>query len=635
MAESREWLLTNGRGGYAMGTVAGTLTRRYHGLLVAALDPPVQRRLLVARLELDADYDGTPYALGTNRWRSGAIAPLGYRFVEAFALEDGLPTWTYALGDALLAVTYAMPHDADAIAIELRVLRARSPLAIRGRLVVADRDHHGGALPSSDAFAVNAGAGASTIALPEARRTLHVLAPGAQAAAASERYEGFAFARETERGLPDTDEYLHALTLAWTLAPDAAAGAVLTLDPAVGDDACALVATRRAANRNRAAKMPAPLLGRLALAADAFVTRRGEGADAGTSIVAGYPWFADWGRDAMIAIPGLLLGTGRASDAAAVLRTYAAQMRDGLIPNRFSDAGGPAEYNTIDASLWFVEALRAYVALTGDSALLRELFPAVRAVIDGYRGGTRFGIGVDGDGLVRGGEDGVQLTWMDAKVGDRVITPRRGKPIEINALWYNALRAFETFAQRLGDAPDAYRTLADQVAASMQRYWNAERGWCADVLDGPDGDDASFRPNQLVAVSLDACAFDAAQVRAIVDACAARLWTSLGLRTLDPRDARYRGVYCGPQSERDAAYHQGTAWPWLAGAFVRAYLRAYGYRERARAFVAPLIDALELDALGTLGEIADGDAPHAARGCPAQAWSVAELIAVLRLIDAA
>jgi len=632
-AESREWLLTNGRGGYALGTVAGTLTRCYHGLLVAALDPPVARRLVVAKLELDVDYDGRTYALATNRWRSGAVAPQGWKLIEAFTLDDGLPTWTYALGDALLDVTLAMPFGIDATAVALSVTRARGPLGVRARLVVADRDHHGGPLPDPASFAPALTDGGATVALPASGRTLHVFAPGASAEVAADRYAGFALPRETERGLTDVDDYAHVLTLAWELAEGRNAGVVLSLDPAVPRDAHAVVATRRAANRARASAQPTPLLGRLALAADAFVVARGEPPHAGTTILAGYPWFTDWGRDTMIALPGLLLATGRPDDAASVLRTFAAHVSEGMIPNRFPDSGGPAEYNTIDASLWFVEAVRAYVAATDDVAFLLDVFPAVRAVIDGYRGGTRYGIGVDDDGLVRGGADGAQLTWMDAKVGDRVITPRRGKPIEVNALWYNALRACETFARRLGRPPNAYRAYADKAAAAMERYWNSRLGWCYDVLDGPNGDDASLRPNQLFAVSLDTSPFDTNRARAILDVCASHLWTSLGLRTLAPNDPAYRGRIVGDQAARDAAYHQGTVWPWLLGPFLRAHLRAYGDPARAQTFVQPLLDALDADALGTLPEIADGDPPHAPRGCVAQAWSVGELIAILKLLD--
>jgi predicted glycogen debranching enzyme len=632
-AEAREWLLTNGRGGYAMGTLAGTLTRRYHGLLIAALDPPTVRRLVVARLDLDVRYDGATYQLATNRWSSGAIVPEGWRLAQAFSYENGLPAWTYALGDALLEVTLAMPLGVDATALALRVLRARRPIQVAGRLIVADRDHHGGPLPDLAGFTTAAAPDGATVALPLSQRTLHVYAPTAGVRFASERYQGYALPRETERGTGDVDDYAHVLTLDWEIAEGRDAGVVLTLDPALPREAAVVVAARREANRARFATQPTPLLGALALSADAFVVARGEPPQAGTTIIAGYPWFTDWGRDTMIALPGLLLATGRAPDAAAVLRTFAAYVVDGLVPNRFPDAGGPAEYNTIDASLWFVEAIRAYVAQTDDRAFLAEVFPAVRAVIEGYRVGTRYGIGVDADGLVRGGADGLQLTWMDAKVGDHVITPRRGKPIEISALWYNALRASEDFADRLGEPTTTYRVMAELTASSMERFWNAELGWCYDVLDGPDGDDAALRPNQLFAVSLAASAFRTERARAIVDVCAARLWTPLGLQTLASDNPAYIGKYGGPQARRDAAYHQGTVWPWLIGPFARAHLRAYGDRERTRRYVAPLLDALDVDAIGFIPEIAGGDPPHAPAGCPAQAWNIGELIAVLRLLD--
>ena len=432
--------------------------------------------------------------------------------------------------------------------------------------------------------------------------------------------------------MQDTDDYAHLLTLEWNLEDGGSCGVVVTLDERTPPDAHAIVQRRRRLNGTLIASGATPLLGTLALAADAFVVTRGEPPHATTSILAGYPWFSDWGRDAMISLPGLLLSTGRTKEALSVLRTFAGAIDGGLVPNRFSDAGGPAEYNTIDASLWFVEAVRAYVAATDDVSALLDLFPAVQAVIDGYRNGTQFGIGLDGDGLVHGGAPGVQLTWMDAKVGDRVITPREGKPVEINALWYNALRACEGFARRVGRPAAGYRAMADKTASAMERFWNAQTGYCFDVLDGPGGDDPTLRPNQLFTVSLEATAFDQIRARAIVDVCAARLWTPMGMRTLDPAAGAYVGRYGGPQEQRDAAYHQGTAWPWLIGPFARAHLRAYGDPVRTAAFVEPLVDALAADGLGTMPEIAGGDPPHAPGGCPAQAWSVAELLAVLQLL---
>jgi len=632
IAQSREWLVTNGRGGYASGTVAGSLTRRYHGLLVASLAPPVQRRLVVAKCEIDVDYDGSTYALGTNRWTGGAVSPTGYRLCTSFALVDGVPTWTYACGDALIEQSIAMVAGADATALAFRIVRARAPVTIRARILAADRDHHGGALPDPAAFTVAVDAGVAKVTLPYSRRTLVVYAPGAHIDSASERYAGFELVREAERGLQSSDDYAHVATIAVTLGAGDAAGCVFTLDPSVSRYAHAIVAAARDANRSRAAKAADGTLGALAVAADAFVVVRGDQATAGRTVIAGYHWFADWGRDTMIALPGLTLATGRADVARDILQTFAKAIDGGMLPNRFPDDGAPPEYNTVDAALWYVEAVRAYVEATNDDALLAAIFPALDSIIDAYERGTRFGIHLDTDGLIHAGVPGVQLTWMDAKVGDRVITPRIGKPVEINALWYAALRAMETFAVRMGRDAQRYQTLAQRSADGLARFWNAERGYCYDVLDGPDGNDPALRPNQLFAVALHASALPDDRARAVVDACSRELLTSAGLRTLAPSDPAYVGRYDGDQAARDAAYHQGTVWPWLIGPFVRAHLRVYRDPAMARTFVQPLIDALGAYGIGTLGEIFEGDAPHAPRGTIAQAWSVAELITILSLL---
>jgi predicted glycogen debranching enzyme len=614
IASRREWLLTNGRGGYAMGTLAGMPARAYHGLLIAALAPPVERRMILTGCELDVTYDGVSYALATNVWTSGAIAPEGYRFLESFVLRDGLPTWTYACGDALVELTLAMPDGADAIAFALRAVRARVPLAVRARLLFSDRDHHGGALPDPATFAVMIDADRAEIVLPQSRRTVYVRAPGATLTAAAETYAGFFLAREAERGLPATTDAAHLLTLEVTLAPQAAGGFVVTLDPAVDADANAIVAARRARDRKREP---------LALAADAFLVSRGDG---GRTVIAGYPWFGDWGRDTMIALPGLTLLTGRASVAAEILRTFAATVDGGMLPNRFPDDGSPAEYNTVDAALWYIEAVRAYVTATSDEKLLRDIFPALDAIVTGYRDGTRYGIGTDSDGLVHAGVPGVQLTWMDAKVGDWVVTPRIGKPIEIAALWYNALRHLAILAPRAGIDGTKYAAYAEATAKGIERFWNDERGYCYDVLDGPSGNDPSLRPNQLFALSLPHSPLAPERGRAIVRVCAEQLFASTGLRSLGPHEAAYTGFYGGSPYARDGAYHQGTSWLWLLPVFATAYARAFNDEKGARRYLDAYADALQRQAVGTLGEIADGDAPFAPRGAFAQAWSVAEAI---------
>jgi predicted glycogen debranching enzyme len=351
-------------------------------------------------------------------------------------------------------------------------------------------------------------------------------------------------------------------------------------------------------------------------------------------VIAGYPWFGDWGRDTMISLPGLALATGRPQIARSILLTFAKFVDQGMLPNRFPDQGELPEYNTVDATLWYFEAIRAYIEYedaSGNpvhgSSLLKEVYPILQEIVDWHLRGTRYQIGVDSrDGLVFAGEPGVQLTWMDAKVDGWVVTPRIGKPVEINALWYNALGCMQGFARWLGESPEAYITLAQRVQTSFGRFWNEQKGYCYDVIDGPDGDDASLRPNQVFAVALPHSPLSPGQSRAVVDACARHLLTSHGLRSLAPIETGYQGHYGGSLLKRDAAYHQGTVWSWLIGPFVRAHLRVYGDRQQARAFLIPLVQHLSDHGLGSVSEIFDGDPPFTPRGCFAQAWGVAELL---------
>jgi len=370
-----------------------------------------------------------------------------------------------------------------------------------------------------------------------------------------------------------------------------------------------------------------PWIDQLVLAADEFLVRRALADEpGGLSVIAGYHWFGDWGRDTMIALPGLTLATGRPEAARRILATFARFVDGGMLPNVFPDAGQAPEYNTVDAALWYVEAVRAYHAATGDDAALRELFPALEAIVRGYTAGTRYGIRVDGDGLVAAGEHGVQLTWMDAKVGDWVVTPRIGKPVEINALWYNALVAIADLARRLGRPSAAWQAMADRAAAAFSRFWNAEAGYCYDVIDGPAGHEAVLRPNQIFAVSLPASPLSADRQRLVVDRCARQLLTSYGLRSLAPGEPGYQPRYLGGPRERDGAYHQGTVWGWLLGPFALAYHRVHGDREAARAFLAPMAQHLAEYGLGSIAEVFDAEPPFSPGGCIAQAWSVAETL---------
>jgi predicted glycogen debranching enzyme len=345
------------------------------------------------------------------------------------------------------------------------------------------------------------------------------------------------------------------------------------------------------------------------------------------TVIAGYHWFGDWGRDTMIALPGLALATGRPELAGRVLRTFARFLDQGMLPNRFPDGAETPEYNTVDATLWWVEAIRATHAATRDDGLLRDLLPALEQVMDWHRRGTRYGIAEDpGDGLLRAGEPGVQLTWMDARVGDWVVTPRMGKPVEINALWYNALRAMAAFARRLRRPATAWDEAAERARQGFARFWYEAGGHCYDVIDGPDGDDASLRPNQVLAVSLPESPLTPVQQRRVVDVCARHLLTSHGLRSLAPGDRAYCARCSGDQLARDGAYHQGTVWGWLLGPFALAHARAHGDAAAARALLEPMAHHLADFGVGSIAEIFDGEAPFTPRGCIAQAWSVAETL---------
>jgi predicted glycogen debranching enzyme len=370
-----------------------------------------------------------------------------------------------------------------------------------------------------------------------------------------------------------------------------------------------------------------PWVRQLVLAADQFIVARPNPRNPqARTVIAGYPWFGDWGRDTMISLPGLPLLTGRPEISKDILGTFARFVDRGMLPNTFPEGGEAPQFNTVDAALWYFEAVRQYFAATRDAATLRELFPILAGIISQYAQGTRFNIHADpADGLLYAGEPGVALTWMDAKVGDWAVTPRIGKPVDVNALWFNALLTMAGFARSLKKNSSEYESMALRAREGFRRFWNASAQCCFDVLDGPGGNDASFRPNQLLAVSLSERLLTADQRRAVVDGCERELLTPRGLRSLSPRDPQYCGHYGGPQHDRDAAYHQGTVWGWLMGPFVLAHLRVYQDRARAAAFLEPMREAILEFGLGTVGEIFDGDAPYHPRGCIAQAWTVGEL----------
>ncbi len=632
VAEGREWLVTNGIGGFAMGTVAGLLTRRYHGLLVAALQPPLGRTLLLAKLDEACKYAGAQFSLFCNRWADATVEEEGLRYLERFHLEGTTPVWSYAYADALLEKRIWMEPGANTSYIHYHLVRGSGPFELYATALVDCRDYHQTTILNDWQPDIRPIANGMRVRLHESAQPLYLLSNRGQAWPDFTWYEDYLLSIEEYRGQNDVvEDHVRAGVLGATLQPGETLTIVASTEPAPLLDGEAAYARRRLYERElivRAASRPTPPPAQLVLAADQFLVRRSTPDDAeGRTVIAGYPWFSDWGRDTMISLPGLALGTGRPEIAGRILRTFAHFVDQGMIPNRFPDEGEEPEYNTVDATLWYFEAIRAVYAATGDEALLADLFPVLEEIVAWHERGTRYQIRVDpGDGLLYAGEPGVQLTWMDAKVDDWVVTPRIGKPVEVNALWYNALQVMAGFARRMGAAPGQYEQLGEAAAAGFQRFWQAEAGYCYDVLDGPAGHDGALRPNQLLAVSLPHSPLTAVQQRAVVDICARHLLTSHGLRSLAPDHPDFRGHYGGDRRERDGAYHQGTVWSWLIGPFVTAHLRVYQDRAQARSYLRPLLHHLAAHGVGSISEIFDGDPPFTPRGCPAQAWGVAELI---------
>jgi predicted glycogen debranching enzyme len=651
LSAKREWLVTNGIGGYACGTIAGLLTRRYHGLLIAALKPPLGRTLLVAKLDETAAYDGRIYPLFVNRWVSGHVNPADAQHLERFRLEGTVPVWSYACADALLEKRIWMQQGANTTYVRYDLRRGSAPLTITVKALVNYREHHAVTRADTWKMDIQAVTDGLQITAFDGALPFYLLSDEALRAPQHEWHRHFLLTQEAYRGLDAQEDHLHAGTFQRTLQPGESLTIVATTESAASADGAraysqrraheeklVVQAQRRSRPRKRGKRQPLPSwVDQLVLAADQFLVHRPlPDSPQGLTVIAGYPWFGDWGRDTMIALPGLTLATGRPDVAARILRTFARYVDCGMLPNRFAEGGEAPEYNTVDATLWYLQAIREYYIATEDNELLRELFPVLQEIIEWHERGTRYGIHVDSDdGLLYAGEEGTQLTWMDAKVGDWVVTPRIGKAVDVNALWYNALCAMAQFAGRLGDLHQRYKKRAKRVRASFQRFWNPSVGYCYDVIDGPNGDETALRPNQLLAVALSDSPLNSNQQRAVVDVCARQLLTSFGMRTLAPHESAYAGTYGGGQRERDTAYHQGTVWAWLIGPFVRAHLHVYRDQALAQSYLQPLIQHLADGCVGTISEVFDGDPPFAPRGCFAQAWSVAEVLRAWQLTEEA
>jgi predicted glycogen debranching enzyme len=628
----REWLETNGLGGFASATINGCNTRRYHGLLVAATKPPVGRFVLLSKLEETLIIDGRRYELGTNRY-PGAIHPQGFQYLKQFRL-DPFPIFTFMIEGIEIEKTLFMVQGENTTVIEYRIggMKERIGARLEIRPLIAFRDYHS---LTHENRALNGTIerqlGQISVSPYAGLPALYLANNANEIESAGHWYRNFEYEAERERGLDFTEDLFNPCVLVFDLNSKPKASIIASAE-LHGVDA-AEEYRKREISRRKDNALHSPVdddfVVSLAAAADQYIVSR----DEQKSVIAGYHWFSDWGRDTMIALPGLTLPTLRYDVARSILRTFAQHVDRGMLPNRFPDADETPEYNTVDATLWVFEAVRAYLAYTGDLDFVQqELYSVLSDIIAWHVRGTRFGIKLDSAGLLNSGESGVQLTWMDAKVGDWVVTPRRGKPVEIQALWYNAVCIMEDIAAHLDDetARKRYSNMAALTKWSFNRLlWNEKGGYLFDVVNG-GSPDASIRPNQIFAVSLPHSMLSPDRAKQVVGIVEQHLLTPYGLRSLAPSDPQYRGRYIGDGVSRDGAYHQGTVWPWLMGPFITAYIKVNAGSESARrqaeSWLAPLKDHLADAGLGHISEIFDGDAPHRPVGCIAQAWSVAEIL---------
>lgn len=641
---NREWLETNGLGGFASSTVACLGTRRYHALLVAALGSPARRAVLLSKVEETLVVGGERFALSANRYAPDVIHPRGFECLQTFARAP-FPRWKYLAGGFEIEKKLFMVDGENTTVVRYSVTDTRaaqqsnaSDVFLEIRLLISFRDYHhlrhrhdrisfDIVAPATQSFSIKS----TQSELP----TLHVAHNADEVEMTGVWYENFLYAEERARGYDFVEDLFNPCVLRFRLQSGDCCDLIASLDERQIAEAAQLEASETA----RRAEIIEPftecdeVVREMVGSAAQFIVKR----DDSQSIIAGYHWFTDWGRDAMISFTGLTLATRRFHIAEQILRLFAAHLRRGLIPNCFPDNATEPAYNTVDATLWFAHAVGEYTrrAPASETQTREFLFTKLKEIVEWHERGTDYGIRMDErDGLLRAGQAGEQLTWMDAKTGERVVTPREGKPVEVQALWYNALRTTARLAMEFEDAQTATRLneIALQARESFNRlFWNEREGCLFDCVDDAGVPDASIRPNQIFAISLPHQILkDNKRARAVIETVERELLTPYGLRTLSPRDARYQGRYEGDLKSRDEAYHQGTVWAWLIGAYVTARLKTYGRTPEtiahARATLRPLREHLLDKGVGQIAEIFDGDYPHTPRGCVAQAWSVAEVL---------
>jgi len=625
-----EWLETNGLGGWSGSTIIGCNTRRYHGLLVAATEPPAERMNLVSKLDETLLVEGERFELGVNNYGE-VISPKGYQYLSSFN-KDIFPSWLFEAGGVQLRKTIAMVHGENTVLVMYEVVKAAQPFTMELLPLLSIRGYHT-LMHANNAVKVNLDFMNDVLQLNlyDGTPNIYIKVPGAEFTHQPYWFYHFNYCVEQARGLDFIEDLFSCGHFTVALKESDTIGIIISTNNISGENTEDLLEKEKVRRESLVnTSVSTSLQQLLTLAADQFIVVRDESLK---TVIAGYHWFTDWGRDTMISLPGLCLSTGRYHDAKKIIAAFAKSVSMGMLPNRFQDGGNPPEYNNVDGTLWYFIAIHKYLGATGDTTfVLNDILPVLKNIIDWHFKGTRYNIHVTDDGLLYAGEKGQQLTWMDARIGDWVVTPRMGKPVEIEALWYNALKIFAELLVLNGQHADA--EMVETVALKAQQnftkvFWYKDGNYLYDVIDEHGTPDASVRPNQLFAISLPFALLEGRQAEAVLQIVIEKLCTPVGLRSLSPDDNNYKGIYGGNQYNRDSAYHQGTVWAWLLGPYIDALVKVRGNVIEAKSVISAFKQHLKENCIGTVPEIFDGDTPHFARGCVAQAWSVAEILRVV------
>lgn len=628
-----EWLETNGLGGWSGSSVIGAHTRRYHGLLTAAIVPPAERMVLLSKLDEIIVHGNRREELGVNLYPGHTIHPSGHHYLYSFS-KGLFPEWIYDTGEIKIRKQIAMIHEENTVVIRYDVLESPSSFTLEFLPLVAARGYHSLAHEGPQLHWDADFSEGIFHNKPDGKTDLYINVPSAAYLHSPRWFKNFQYSVEEYRGLDFSEDLLNHGVFSVELKKGDALGVIVSTDDPKDKDAFQLF--RQEKQRRTALLNNQPddeMLRQLFLAADQFIVKRDDDLK---TIIAGYHWFTDWGRDTMISLPGLCLSTGRYADAKKILAAFAKSVSEGMLPNRFQDNGEAPEYNNVDGTLWYFISVYKYLGATGDKEfVLQTILPVLKDIIDWHFKGTRYHIHVTEDGLLHAGEKGQQLTWMDARIGDWVVTPRMGKPVEIQALWYNVLKIFADLLELNGQNDDAMIVQASAEKAKQsftEQFWNVEGNYLYDVIDGNGNKDATLRPNQLFAVSLPFPLVSGGKAKAVLDLVTEKLYTPAGLRSLSPDDPHYVATYGGDQLKRDSSYHQGTVWSWLLGPYVDAVIRTdtHNGKQKAKRILDEFRYHLNEGCIGSVSEIMDAGGSHHPRGCVAQAWGVAELLRVIK-----